>query len=387
MNKDQIFGYIGDLNGDIINLKIRPGDTTVLNAIKETLNKLFPDAVCSDVTYTLNTDKQFFGIIVMPVLSAQQVTEIMTSDDEYRIKSYKVELDSKLYSPIHELDTDEIVSLLIHEVGVLVTNESPIRNARYLINSYLTYSNTTIRLSDYISYIELLGFGIKEAARRSVSIFHNEYMIPFQLDEAYDLTSFLKSAITKLEGQSNTYGTIVDSKSIIIKWVLRLYKNILKYRIQAIHTLQKGIDISGSRYEQLEMDKIIRRLKRIDDHSLITEASASIMRFFDKNKKASSNALERFRSNGVKAYFDDYYTIQFEVNNMDDDRALAIMLLHKINSRMSVIDDYITTEDGLSAQTVKQLQDLYQKYDKLRYTISSQKLKSPRTLLINYGDD
>ena len=99
MNKDQIFGYIGDLNGDIINLKIRPGDTTVLNAIKETLNKLFPDAVCSDVTYTLNTDKQFFGIIVMPVLSAQQVTEIMTSDDEYRIKSYKVELDSKLYSP------------------------------------------------------------------------------------------------------------------------------------------------------------------------------------------------------------------------------------------------------------------------------------------------
>lgn len=387
MNKDQIFGYIGDLNGDIINLKMRPGDTTVLNAIKETLNKLFPDAVCSDVTYTLNTDKQFFGIIVMPVLSAQQVTEIMTSDDEYRIKSYKVELDSKLYSPIHELDTDEIVSLLIHEVGVLVTNETPIRNARYLINSYLTYSNTTIRLSDYISYIELLGFGIKEAARRSASIFHNEYMIPFQLDEAYDLTSFLKSAITKLEGQSNTYGTIVDSKSIIIKWVLRLYKNILKYRIQAIHTLQKGIDISGSRYEQLEMDKIIRRLKRIDDHSLITEATASIMRFFDKNKKASSNALERFKANGVKAYFDDYYTIQFEVNNMDDDRALAIMLLHKINSRMSVIDDYITTEDGLSVQTVKQLQDLYQKYDKLRYTISSQKLKSPRTLLINYGDD
>ena len=135
----------------------------------------------------------------------------------------------------------------------------------------------------------------------------------------------------------------------------------MKYRIQAIHTLQKGIDISGSRYEQLEMDKIIRRLKRIDDHSLITEASASIMRFFDKNKKASSNALERFKANGVKAYFDDYYTIQFEVNNMDDDRALAIMLLHKINSRMSVIDDYITTEDGLSVQTVKQLQDLYQK--------------------------
>lgn len=385
MNKDEVFEYIGDLNGDIINLKMRPSDASILTDIKNTLNKLFLDVNCSDVIYTENPDKLFFGVIAMPIISADDITEIMTSDDEYRIKSYKIELDSKLYSPLYGLNTDEIVSLLIHEVGQLVSSVYPVRNARYLINSYLTYSNTTIRLSDYISYIELLGFGIKEAGRRSVSIFYNDYTIPSQFDEEYNLTEFLRSAIQKLSATSNAWDAEGSSQSIIIKWVLRLYKNILRYRIMAIHTLQRGIELTGSRYLQLEMDKIIRRLKRIDDHSLITEAG-SILSFFNNSKKANLNALDRFKANGVKAYFDDYYEIQFEVNNMDDDRGLAILLLHKVNSRMSVIDDYITTEEDLSPQTVKKLQDLYAKYDKLRYEISSQKLKSPRSLIINYDD-
>ena len=68
---------------------------------------------------------------------------------------------------------------------------------------------------------------------------------------------------------------------------------------------------------------------------------------------------------------------------MDNDRGTAVALLHKINSRMSVIDDYISTEPELNLQTKKRLADLYYKYDELRGNIASQKLKSPQTLLIN----
>ena len=93
--------------------------------------------------------------------------------------------------------------------------------------------------------------------------------------------------------------------------------------------------------------------------------------------------MDRFKANGIKNYYDDFYEIQFEVNNMDNDRGTAVALLHKINSRMSVIDDYISTEPELNLQTKKRLADLYYKYDELRGNIASQKLKSPQTLLIN----
>ena len=113
------------------------------------------------------------------------------------------------------------------------------------------------------------------------------------------------------------------------------------------------------------------------------QEASSIINFFNDSKKANLSALDRFKANGIKNYYDDFYEIQFEVNNMDNDRGTAVGLLHKINSRMSVIDDYISTEPELNLQTKKRLADLYYKYDELRGTIASQKLKSPQTLLIN----
>ena len=67
---------------------------------------------------------------------------------------------------------------------------------------------------------------------------------------------------------------------------------------------------------------------------------------------------------------------------MDNDRGTAVALLHKINSRMSVIDDYISTE-RVDTQTKKRLTELYYKYDELRKNIAATKLRPPQTLLIN----
>ena len=150
----------------------------------------------------------------------------------------------------------------------------------------------------------------------------------------------------------------------------------------SLHTLEKGIELTGSVLIVNEMKNMIKKLRRIDDYSLMQEAS-SIINFFNDSKKANLSALDRFKANGIKNYYDDFYEIQFEVNNMDNDRGTAVALLHKINSRMSVIDDYISTEPELNLQTKKRLADLYYKYDELRGNIASQKLKSPQTLLIN----
>ena len=381
LDTNDILAEIGEINLSVINLKAKPGNKIELNKIKDCLNKIFPDSKCVDIIYTVNTDKMFFGIVTLPILSPNEILNIMTSDEDSKIATYKVELDSKLFCETIDLSVDEITALIVHEVARLVNDYYPINNARYLIDKAVLDYGITLKMSEYVPYIEIIGYGIKEAARRSVSIFENNYLVPYYLDETYELTDSLRRAITKLENKGNLWDTEVDNKSIIIKWVVRLYTDILKYRIMSLHTLEKGIQLTGSVLVVNEMKNMVKKLHRIDDYSLMQEAS-SIINFFNDSKKANLSALDRFKANGIKNYYDDFYEIQFEVNNMDNDRGTAVALLHKINSRMSVIDDYISTE-RVDTQTKKRLADLYYKYDELRGNIASQKLKSPQTLLIN----
>lgn len=382
LDTNDILAEIGEINLSVINLKAKPGNKIELNKIKDCLNKIFPDSKCVDVIYTVNTDKMFFGIVTLPILYPNEILNIMTSDEDSKIATYKVELDSKLFCDTIDLSVDEITALIVHEVARLVNDYYPINNARYLIDKAVLDYGITLKMSEYVPYIEIIGYGIKEAARRSVSIFENNYLVPYYLDETYELTDSLRRAITKLENKGNLWDTEVDNKSIIVKWVVRLYTDILKYRIMSLHTLEKGIELTGSVLVVNEMKNMVKKLRRIDDYSLMQEAS-SIINFFNDSKKANLSALDRFKANGIKNYYDDFYEIQFEVNNMDNDRGTAVALLHKINSRMSVIDDYISTEPELNLQTKKRLADLYYKYDELRGNIASQKLKSPQTLLIN----
>lgn len=381
LDTNDILAEIGEINLSVVNLKAKPGNKIELNKIKDCLNKIFPDSKCVDVIYTVNTDKMFFGIVTLPILSPNDILNIMTSDEDSKITTYKVELDSKLFSETIDLTLDEITALIVHEVARLVSDYYPINNARYLIDKTVLDYGITLKMSEYVPYIEIIGYGIKEAARRSVSIFENNYLVPYYLDETYELTDSLRRAITKLENKGNLWDTEIDNKSIIIKWVVRLYTDILKYRIMSLHTLEKGIELTGSVLVANEMKNIVKKLHRIDDYSLMQEAS-NIINFFNSTKNATLNALDRFKANGIKNYYDDYYEIKFEYNNMDNDRGTAIALLHKINSRMSVIDDYISTE-RVDPQTKKRLIELYYKYDELRKNIATTKLRPPQTLLIN----
>ena len=383
MDTNDCIAEIGELNYDITILKAKPGNQEILNKIRDSLNKMFPDAKCISVTYTMNTDKMFFGIIALPIFSDEEIASILLDDNEMKVKKYKLELDSKLFCNTLDLSIDEITALLVHEVASLVTDTVPITCARNLIDEYATNLGTVIKIPKFTPYLSIIGYGIKEIARRSASIFENTYSVPHTLDKQYQLTDALYNAIKTIETKGNLWDKEIDNKSIVIQWVLRLYNNILKYRIAALHTLKKGIDLIGSTLIKNELKNVIESLNKIDDFNLIQQESSNIKNFFNNNKKENLSALDRFKANGIKNYYDDFYEIQFEYNNMDGDRGTAISLLHRINARLSVLDDYISTEEGLNSQTIKKLQDLYFRYEKLRNDISSQKLKSPQTLLIS----
>ena len=382
-DSDKVFESIGEIKADIIHLKMDLKDNGALSSIKNNLDIIFPDAKCKQVIITENTDKPFFGIVVMPVLKSDQIMDITISDKNFLITEYKVELDSKLFGNFIGLGFDEIESLLIHEVGALVTSDAPAKKVRYAIDLYLSHTGESLKISDYISYIDLLGYGIKYALCKSTSIFYNEYTEASAIDDAYGLTDFIKSALDKIKSCGEIWSTtsVIGSQSvnIIIRWTLMNYRDVLKYRIVADHQLKRGMELTGSKFEQIEMSNLIYRLNRIDDINLLRESVSS---FVDKKKKALNAAFDSFKKSGIKGYFDDYYELKMRVNNMDDSRSEAFSILHSLNSRIGVLEDYLTSEEKISVNDAKKIQDLISKYNELRDEISSKKLRSPRTLYI-----
>jgi hypothetical protein len=356
-------------------------DSYILNEIKNSLNRLFGLDGCKQVIYTENHDKMFFGVCVMPIIPAKNIINIIQNDDKYIISEYYLELDSKLFDSGMALSYDEISAIILHEVSHLVTDSTPMELVKNNIDNYLLQRNETIKLTDSIHYIEILSYGIRDALRKVTSIFEaeeNEIIDQFDIDCGN--SELLKSAMSKISCNGYNVNSPIDNKIVVLSWVMRLYKDVLHNRIAAIHTLKKGMEITASKLEHKEMSNIIRRLERIDDDVLISES------FIDDIAQVFKRNVNKMKLNGIKSYEDDFYEIEFNVNNMEtqDD---AVLLLHQINSRMAVIDDFLTSEE-LDRVAYKRWMDLYNKYNNLRSTISKNKIYQNKTrLYVNYGFD
>lgn len=381
MLSEQLMNKIAELRACVIALKDHGTKASELVDMNNAINAIFNDC-CRQVILTKNTDKIFFGVVVMPIIPAKEILSILMKSDKYIINQIYVELDSKLFSPMLDLTPDEITAIILHEVGMMVSDASPIEKVKADIDNYLYKKNEVIKLSDSVHYMELLSFGVRDSIRKTVSVFERakgdwttEYDVDCEIDKDLD------SAMVKINNNGYNYNGPIDNKFIFLSWVLRLYRKILTYRIPAIHTLKKGILLTASYLERKEMNNIIRRLERIDDDSLLTEANmlTSITNFFKDNAK-------KMKISGLKQYEDDYYQFKFEANNMETQDE-AILLMHRINSRMSVIDDYLSTEE-ISKEDRNRWQTLYNNFNKLRGEIANSRIYQNKTrIYVNYGVD
>jgi hypothetical protein len=381
MLSEQLMNKIAELRACVIALKDHGTKASELVDMNNAINAIFNDC-CRQAILTKNTDKIFFGVVVMPIIPAKEILSILMKSDKYIINQIYVELDSKLFNPMLDLTPDEITAIILHEVGMMVSDASPIEKVKADIDNYLYKKNEVIKLSDSVHYMELLSFGVRDSIRKTVSVFERakgEWATDYDVD--CEIDKDLDSAMVKINNNGYNYNGPIDNKFIFLSWVLRLYRKILTYRIPAIHTLKKGILLTASYLERKEMNNIIRRLERIDDDSLLTEANmlTSITNFFKDNAK-------KMKISGLKQYEDDYYQFKFEANNMETQDE-AILLMHRINSRMSVIDDYLSTEE-ISKEDRNRWQTLYNNFNKLRAEIANSRIYQNKTrIYVNYGVD
>ena len=316
-----------------------------LNNLKKELNKFFKDSKCTNVYYTENTDKMFFGMRVCANLDSDDIYEYLTGNKEERIGSYMIEIDSKLLNPLMGLKAEELTAITLHEVGHMVNDTTPITNARNYLTSYLTDNKETLKMSDSIHYKEILAYGLKDFLSKDRSFFYTTNQDEILADEfvrGCGYNAYLDTAMQKiLKNHPKLYVDSDISKFTVFAWTLRTYHGLRFRRVGALKTLARAKQLTASKIEKMEMDNVSRRITRIDDDVLIESV----------NEKVKSK-LRKMRYESIRSLDDDYYEIAMRIRNVEDEED-ALYLMRQINTRLGIIEDYLNAEDLTEAEKKK----------------------------------
>jgi hypothetical protein len=385
MDKAKTNYDFNDLLTIIDSLK-QDADPDVLRNFAYELNMFFRDVKCEGVLYTNNTDLDFFGVYVQPVLKEKDIYPLLVSDYTTTIDKYYVELDSKLFNPVLGLTNREILAIILHDIGSMINSSGPIDRAVKEIDLYLDTTNDVLRTTDNVNYVAILTFGLKDLLHKLTSIFTADLTSNVAIDDFIMSCGFineLNSAISKLKkfGYLNMFSE-GGSPSTIIAWTIRIYNDIKGQRIRTIRLLRKAASYTPVRLVKREMNHMITALSRIDDSSILESV-------FDDVKLKYQSMTKKFTMSSIKDIEEDYYDYAVTLQNVNDEDD-ALLLLHKINSRMSVIDGVLNDDNPqITDRERKAFVDLYQRYNQLRNDVVAKKVykRNYRRIYVNYGED
>ena len=364
-------------------------EETITKDIKEELNKLFRnrnndgrDAVpsCESVIITKNTDKQFFGLNVYPIYDTEMSKIVLDPDKDFIVNKYYLEIDSKIFNV---LSTYEIALCILYDITALCTDNIPMKKVRDLVNMYLVNKREVIKPSEYAAYKDIFNFGIRDAMQKVTSMFNigdaaieaNQFINDISANNNLGISfnKILFRIRTKLKTNGMISFNEYETPIVVLSYILNLYNNMKTNKRTARKELINILPSISSQLRKREIENLIKRLDMIDDNMI--------------NEGFLGNALNSFKVSGLKGYENDYYELKFEANNVEDDDQ-ALLLIARINSRMSVIADYLSTEEDIPTNQRVRWTKLLNDYNGLRNQLASEKLRRNKTrLYVNYGFD
>lgn len=340
-------------------IKLNPTNDRLMN-LRSVLNNLFKGTDCNGVIYTKNTDKPLFGMCVMPVINETDIKKMILENDFSTLKqNYFLEFDSKLFEI--GLTTRELVAVVLHEIGHIILDiDKAVDEVTKSFYMYLQKNMETIDMERFIKYADLLAFGFRDAIRKINNIFSDEETNADSYAVALGYGQELISALKKITDRCTLLNKDLDNKLLVLQWTLRLYKNMKLRRIPAIRTLEKTYQMTGSELEKREINKCMNALKQYEYDAI--DESAVI------EEKAKLSIFRRFKYKGMRGIEDDLYGLTLRVKSVDEQDE-ALMILREINSKLAVLDDYISSED-LDQNDLERWNAVRKKYLMLREELS-----------------
>ena len=352
------------------------------------MNKFFNDSTCKGVIYTHNQDKLFFGVYVMPSIECDTVVKTITNGERLRVTEYYLELDSKLFEPYLNLNIHEITALIMHDVGALVSTSAPSEEVTKNIDQYLVDNHETLKLSDLVHYKEILSFGFRDALRKCTAIFElGKYkMEDDTLAQYIDWTPYVKHIVSALDKVSKVgwnFNREIDTRFVGLSWVLRVYRDVLGYRISAIKTLERMQELTPSQIEKKEFNNFARRLNRIDDDMLLESVTKT--KVVDPLLEAVRNDYFKLTTTNAIDELDfvknDYIGTLMKEKNIENEPDAMPELMSCMNRQMMMIKDY-AEENEHNKSAFKQWNNIYKDLARRRNKLSKSKFYVPKRSMV-----
>lgn len=338
----------------------------VLTSIREQLN-LLGVGHCGSVTYTPNTDKPLFGILVMPVITDEYVNAFFIDGDIKPIDEYNVEIDSKLFDS--QLNGAELAAALIYNIIHLIGTPAPIEQARNLLDQYLTENGTQIVFKNSVLYERLLQYGLIDTLIKLTNVlFVDLDAVSDPTLDTVGMVDDLKSAVHKIFNNLPDYENTASRmpKLIILDWTLQLYNDVAHGRIRGLKQLKRVADLTPSVLMKIKIANAIDSLNKIDTDSYMMESA-----YLTEGKKKGS-LFSQIKYNGLRGIEDDFYEYMVRARNAETEDEV-MYALKQINVRLSILDDYLRTED-LSEEDRKRWTETYIKYRDIRDELAKKKV-------------
>lgn len=363
---------------NIMNIKaedsiIKP-NVNQLTDLQNALNAIFDENDCTEVLYTENTDKLYFGIRINPWITPVDAVKILATDEEMKFNKYQIEFDSKIFDI---LDADQLVAVTLYELSYAMDNPSIFEAIRALVDLTLVGSDDVISIRDSVNYSQLIIFALKDTIYKLSSII-------FRTEEE-DITSNPIIQALSLEetilAAKNTLDSVIVADSmrspriVILQWMLSLYQNIPINGMNIHDTLVDAKAFTSSKLEKSEIDKTLASIDRIDEKIPLKE-DIDLHHFFDMKHVSSLNEVSLFKSmrkNGLRALENELYEFSMKAKNVKEQDE-AYLLIRGINTRLGILEDYLARED-ISESERQHWEAVAMKYRALRSELANKKIQ------------
>lgn len=348
-------------------------DSVAEEMLRKELNKAFPDFQCSEVVYTDNFDKNFFGIMVVPcgqdpvwlVDHLLAGLSIINNDKEFipfKFDKYLLEIDGRLIRDFH-LTYNQIAALIIQEICAMNSTE-PMLRLRNAIDNYICMNNTRIDINTIMERQSSIFYLVVTVTLHNITSLFTRFNFSV-FDNVSDvvrdgLYEYFEQAYKVLV----TSGRIeeVNTNMVLLSWYFDNYKNFNNSRDLEI------MFRDAMKYEPSQLNK---RIIKTCINRTWGYLSGQESKYYDDVVTESTKRkglLYQMKRNGLKSIEEDLYEYNMRLRNVEtqDD---AILLMRQINSRMSILEEYLE-EDNMDEKDKERWTSCYKRYLELREALS-----------------
>ena len=382
MNHDDILKAIGALcDYHIEEGKKLYSIDEICDMIKRELNKEFPDFQCRRVVYTPNTDKQFFGVFIQP--------DFFTSVDmfhrelfaglydngrkvdydtfePFKAKTYQIEIDGRLFK--HGLlSASEVWAILFNEICAM-NSTKPIYQLRAMIDTYVASKGMHVNL-DWINISSETFYLVAMITLHNLTSAFAKYgedvSEPLDITVENGLGGDYTTAINILKENAAWNQPMADVTGLMLNWYFYHY-NWIKDNRNIEYIFRESIETESS--------KLVRTaiLNAMNQNVMVLDTDNNYYRVSIQESGKRRGLIWQMKRNGIKSIEEDLFEYNMRVKNIETEDD-AIVLMRQINSRMSILEDYLRDED-IDDIDRKRWEECYKNYVELRSTLSKKTL-------------